>query len=102
MEAILKEILTKLEHLESDVATIKTQIQELAEKQGEPEELSILERSRRNKPLIQKKFRELAKKWGIEDMKPIGAKNLQKLLLESGIKPEDNEFSRGIIAMREE
>ena len=103
MEAILKEILTKLEGLENDVANIKTQIQELNEKGGEPEKLSILERASRNKPLIQKMSKELARKWGIEGMKPIGAKKLREQILADGIiKSEDNEFSRGIIAMREE
>ena len=34
--------------------------------------------------------------------RPIGAKKLRGLLLQQGIKPDDNEFSRGIIAMREE
>ncbi len=33
---------------------------------------------------------------------PIGAEALQARLLASGIKPEDNAFSRGIIEMREE
>ena len=102
MEAILKEILTKLEGLENNVAEIKTQIQELKEKGGEPEQFSILEQALRDKPLIQKKFDELFKKWGIDDMEPIGAKKLRELMIKDGIKPEDNEASRGIIAMREE
>ena len=102
MEAMLKEILAKLEGLESDVAEIKIQIQELWEKQGEPEKLLMLEQAQRNKPLIQKMSVELAKKWGIADMKPIGAKKLRELMIKDGIKPEDNEASRGIIAMREE
>jgi len=33
---------------------------------------------------------------------PIGAKKLREMLIAHGIKPEDNEFSREIIAMREE
>ena len=33
---------------------------------------------------------------------PIGAKKLREMLLANGIKPADNEFSRDIIAMREE
>jgi hypothetical protein len=33
---------------------------------------------------------------------PIGAKKLRERLLQEGIKPENNEFSKGIIAMREE
>lgn len=33
---------------------------------------------------------------------PIGAEKVQEMMLACGIKPEDNEFSRGIIEMREE
>ena len=33
---------------------------------------------------------------------PIGAKKLQERMLASGINPEDNMLSRGIIEMREE
>jgi len=33
---------------------------------------------------------------------PIGAKKLRELIHQEGIKPEDNAFSKGIIAMREE
>jgi hypothetical protein len=34
--------------------------------------------------------------------KPIGAKKLRERLLKKGFDPESNEFSQGIIAMREE
>jgi len=34
--------------------------------------------------------------------KPIGAKKLREMALREGINPESNEFSQGIIAMREE
>jgi hypothetical protein len=34
--------------------------------------------------------------------KPIGAKKLRDLALQHGVKPDDNEFSQGILAMREE
>ena len=33
---------------------------------------------------------------------PIGAENVQKMIAACGIRPEDNEFSRAIIEMREE
>ncbi|MBI1926354.1 hypothetical protein HYR99_19185 [Candidatus Poribacteria bacterium] len=101
MEALLKEILTKLKRLETDVAEIKTQIERFSENE-EPERISKLELTQREKQLIQKKFDEFFKKWGIDDIKPIGAKKLRELMIADGIKPEDNEFSRGIIAMREE
>jgi len=33
---------------------------------------------------------------------PIGAEKVQEMIASCGFKPEDNEFSRGIIQMREE
>ncbi len=33
---------------------------------------------------------------------PIGAENVRRMIAACGFKPEDNEFSRGIIEMREE
>ena len=33
---------------------------------------------------------------------PIGAEKVQEMIAACGVKPEDNEFSRGIIEMREE
>lgn len=33
---------------------------------------------------------------------PMGAERLQTLMLQEGVRPEDNLLSRGIIAMREE
>jgi uncharacterized protein YpmB len=34
--------------------------------------------------------------------KPIGAKKLREMAIKEGLDPEDNQFSRGIIEMREE
>ena len=33
---------------------------------------------------------------------PVGAEKLQQMIAAAGFKPEDNEFSRGILEMREE
>jgi hypothetical protein len=46
-------------------------------------------------------FRQFLKELGIKG-KPIGAKKLRERLLRSGIDPSKNEFSRAIIAAREE
>ena len=35
-------------------------------------------------------------------VKPIGAKKLREMLLKRGFDPNSNEFSQGIVAMREE
>jgi hypothetical protein len=44
---------------------------------------------------------EAMAKMGISGQ-PIGAKALRQMMIAEGINPEDNEFSRGIIEMREE
>lgn len=41
------------------------------------------------------------KKMGISG-EPIGAEKLQEMMIAEGVNPESNEFSRGIIEMREE
>ena len=51
---------------------------------------------------IRRGFREFMRQAGIEEREPIGAVQLRQMLLAEGIRPEDNEFSRAIIAMREE
>jgi hypothetical protein len=35
-------------------------------------------------------------------VRPIGAEKLQEMMLQAGVRPEDNLLSHGIIAMREE
>ena len=39
---------------------------------------------------------------GIEHLKPVGVEKLREMMIADGIDPNDNEFSRGIIEMREE
>jgi hypothetical protein len=50
-----------------------------------------------------KKFRKALRKLGIHlPARPIDAKKLRERMIQRGIDPEGNEFSRGIIEMREE
>jgi hypothetical protein len=46
-------------------------------------------------------FKKFLKQLGIKG-KPIGARKLQEMLLKRGFNPESNEFSQGIVEMREE
>jgi hypothetical protein len=48
-----------------------------------------------------RKFRKFLRQLGFRG-KPIGAKKLRERLLKAGFDPNRNEFSQGIIAMREE
>jgi hypothetical protein len=61
----------------------------------------LLRVSRKEQADLVKGFDKFLKQLGIRG-KPIGAKKLQELMLNRGFDPESNEFSQGIVAMREE
>ncbi len=62
----------------------------------------MLARSRENQESVSRAAHQLLKTLGIEDLEPIGAQQVRQMMLDEGIREEDNEFSREIIAMREE
>src|SRR5262249_5241839 len=47
-------------------------------------------------------WEQAMKELGIPRLKPIGAKRLRQMMIDRGLDPNGNEFSRGIIEMREE
>ena len=47
-------------------------------------------------------WRKVKEQLGIQDLKPIGAEKLRELMIADGVDANSNEFSRGIIDMREE
>jgi hypothetical protein len=61
----------------------------------------LFERSRQNKPMVQKRFQKILETLGIKG-EPIPARELQAMAAAEGIRPGENLFSRGIIEMREE
>ena len=107
INSLVKKFTRKLEYIEQEIEDIRKQLQQVTEltkfTDGKPDtkQMSLLERSRQNKEKQRQAFAKLFEKMGIHG-EPIGAENVQKMIAACGIKPEDNEFSRGIIAMREE
>jgi hypothetical protein len=61
----------------------------------------LLRQSRKDQPILAAGFKKFLKQLGIKG-KPIGAKKLREMGLKEGLNPNDNQFSRGIIEMREE
>src|SRR5262249_41378422 len=61
----------------------------------------ILRKGREEQADLVAGWEKFMKQLGIQ-AKPIGAKKLREMALREGINPESNEFSQGIIAMREE
>jgi hypothetical protein len=61
----------------------------------------ILRQGKNDQPILAAGFKKLMKQLGIKG-KPIGAEKLKERMLAEGFDPESNDFSRGIIEMREE
>jgi len=75
--------------------------------QAEADDLALAEEllrppSPEEQAAIVRESKKFLKALGLEGRKPIGAKKLYEMALREGINPEGNEFSRGIIEMREE
>lgn len=95
-----------LEELEKRVAALEQEVAQLKQERNgqvkcEAPDLPMLQRARASQPKISAAIRKAFAEMGVSG-EPIGAEEVQKLLLAEGIDPTKNEFSRGIIAMREE
>jgi hypothetical protein len=101
----ITKLLIKIEQLEWDLAEVKKELEKLEVplmKGLAPEEFQdarlarVRAQNEKLRPLIEKVLGKLE-----PDAKIPTAEELQKLLLEEGIKPEDNLGSRAIIEERE-
>jgi hypothetical protein len=74
--------------------------------QAEADDLALAEEILRETPqeraALVAESKKLLKALGLQGKKPIDAKKLRERMIQGGIDPEGNEFSRGIIEMREE
>ncbi len=100
---------TTLEDLEKRLAAVE---QELAELRGRVEDLSrpetpaergarMIREAKRSQAALSAAWDKAMEQMGIRG-EPIPAEQLQAMIAACGFNPEDNEFSRGIIEMREE
>jgi hypothetical protein len=62
----------------------------------------LLRRAEESQPALETAWEELMASWGIHG-EPLGIQHLREMIRqESGGKPDDNEFSRELVALREE
>ena len=109
ISTFVKRLNQKLEHVEQEVVDIRRELKQLRKsvkieilpQNVEEKRAERLARVRLQKEKLRPIVAEVFEKMGIRG-EPIGAENVQKMIAACGIKPEDNEFSRGIIEMREE
>jgi hypothetical protein len=102
MATTLAELEKRLAAVEQEVARLRQQVNLLAVEEAPAEGWARLVReSRASQPALSSAFAKAFKEMGIIG-EPIGAEKVQEMMRACGIKPEENVFSREIIAMREE
>jgi hypothetical protein len=102
MAVTLEELEKRIRALEREMAALRQLLERRpAEKAPAERGARLLREARANQAVISatvaRAFAELA-----ITGQPIGAEKVQEMVAACGFRPEDNEFSRGIVAMREE
>ena len=111
MSATLEELERRLVAVERELAVLKGRLipeppptrssESSDELESFIQSVPMLRKARENAPLYAEAARKMLKDLGITG-KPLGAEALQKMLIAEGLDPTSNEFSQGIIDMREE
>lgn len=102
-----------LADLQRRVAALEREVAELRQANGTPapddeppDEISrqvpMLREAWKNRHKYAEGWRQFMRHLGIEHLKPIGAEKLRQMMIDDGVDPNSNEFSQGIIEMREE
>lgn len=104
MAVTITELAVKLQRLEDELTEARRELAQLKSAQPlTPEEgwaarlVQVRASNEKLQPLIDAAF----DKMGVSN-EPVSAEAVQEAMAASGIKPEENLLSRGIIAMREE
>jgi hypothetical protein len=98
---------TTLEELEKRVMALEQEVAVLRGKAGPPERarfgdnIPMIREARAQQPAISAAVAEAYAKMGITGP-PVGPEKLREMMLASGVDPNDNAFTREILAMREE
>lgn len=112
-KATLEDIAQRLDRLEKMITEVNQQLSWIVEEvvPDAPKDRETasalrageaLKNNKRDAHIGTKVIEEILKKMGYPpDFKPRPLKEVRKSMVESGIRPEDNEFSRAIIAERE-
>lgn len=99
----LEALKTKITRVEKEISEVRQGMEELLAETARPTTQKKL--SNQMQPVDNDRWLHLVDEWfqqmGIT-APPIGAEKLQALMLQEGLRPEDNLLSQGIIAMREE
>lgn len=98
----LEDLKKKVDQIEHDLIEVRKNLDQMTFAVSPKIEVDLCSKLHCvDKEKLRKGLDEVFKQMGI-DIQPIGAEELQEMMLKEGIRPEDNIASRGIIEMREE
>lgn len=97
MAVTLEELDQRLTIIEEELALRRALTVETPAQRG----ARLLRRAKLEQPRMSATMAKVLADLGISG-EPVGAEKLQEMMLADGVNPEENEFSRGIIEMREE
>jgi len=102
MATTLEELERRMTCMEQELARLR-QLVETSPQTEMPTErgVQLLREAQRNQATISAAIVQAFAEMGITG-KPIGAEKVQEMMRACGMKPDADEFSEGIIAMREE
>ena len=103
MPVTLEDLEKRLESLEQVVALLRNSMTSLSTSETAAERgLRARQQARDEAPLIATRCARIFAQMGIPAGPSVTAEELQRLMVEDGIRAEDNAASREIMAMREE
>lgn len=104
MPETIETLAKRIDRLEATIQQMSDQLSLLTAQQKPPEKpktgVEVIKEMAIDKRPLAKGFRKLMDRMGISG-EPIPAEELQERMARDGTRPEDNEFSRVIIAERE-
>ena len=102
MATTLEDLEKRLSALEQAVATLGQRLEGRAAEEAPADRgVRLLREARAGQAALSAGVASAFAQMGIAGA-PVGAEKVQEMIAACGIKPEDNEFSRSIIEMREE
>jgi hypothetical protein len=102
MPVTLEDLEKRLAALEQEVTRLRALLEPHPEEETPAERgARLIREARASQPAIDAATAKVFAEMGITG-EPGGHERLMQMMLESGVNPEDNAFSREIIAMREE
>jgi hypothetical protein len=101
MAATTEELERRLAALEAEVARLRERLEPPPGSQPENAWEEMARRSRESQPALTAAWKKMLQDLGIPEVEPIPAEELQQMMIDEGIRPEDNILSSEIIRMRE-